>query len=622
MCGYLGVVGVPHQTESVTTSGKAALQHRGPDAAGHWSQAVPVPVTFVSTRLAIIDLSPAGHMPMQSPNEDFVISYNGEVYNFGEIRTALISDGIQFRSDSDTEVILQSYIRWGKACVDKFRGMFSFAIWDRKQQTLFAARDRLGIKPLYYAQVGNGIVFGSELKSILSTGLVKPEFNTKSLALYLANYSIPAPHTALVGVSALPPGHMLSLEAGRLHVERYWALPTANNPHGHSRADAVARIRELLHDSIRLRMIADVPVGAFLSGGIDSSAVVALMTKISGQQLKTFSIGFTQEGASLDELSYARQTAKRFDTDHTEVVVSGQDVRNNLDAMVRGIDQPSGDGLNTFLVSQATAQHVKVALSGLGGDELFAGYPQFRSLSQHADYARTWQRLPSVARSPLRAALKTAGNLTGRAGLRKLPDYLSADTLTRYAQTRTLFDAQQRNALLNITSNSDPLAHLRAFVEPNADLINQISRFELQGYMARTLLRDSDAMSMAHSLELRVPLIDHELVEYVIGLPGDYKTAGTAPKSLLVEALDGLIPDEIVHRKKQGFEMPIASWLKNELRDVIEDTLSEQSVKRRGLLNPNTVTKAKADFYAGRGVYMHVWALALLELWQREFIDG
>ncbi len=622
MCGFLGIANVPHNAAAVTAAGVKALHHRGPDDNGNWSQIDPTPVTLISARLAIIDLSPAGHMPMQTEHGDYIIAYNGEVYNFAEIRADLAALGVTFRSDSDTEVILQSYVTWGERCLERLRGMFSLAIWDRKKNTLFAARDRLGIKPLYYAKVGQGIVFGSELKSILSTGLVKRQLNPQALNLYLAFYSIPAPHTAIAGIEALPPGHSLTLKDGTLAIQRYWQLPTAINPHGHSRAEAVTHIRTLLHDAIRLRMIADVPVGAFLSGGIDSSAIVALMSKLSGQQLKTFSIGFTREGAGLDELSFARQTAQRFDTDHTEVIVSGADVRDNLSAIVHGIDQPSGDGLNTFLVSQATAQHVKVALSGLGGDELFAGYPQFRTLPQHAQYAARWQGLPTAIQSPLAAMLGQAGQLTGRAGLRKLPSYLSGSTLTRYAQTRTLFDATQRAQLLQTPPALDPLASLHPFWAQDADLVNQISRLELQGYMSRTLLRDSDAMSMAHSLELRVPLIDHELVEYVVGLPGDYKLSGNSPKALLVEALDGLIPAEIVHRKKQGFEMPITNWLKNELRDVVEDTLSTTSVNRRGLFDASAISNIKDNFYNGQGVYMHVWAFVMLELWQRDFIDG
>ncbi|MFQ5408989.1 MAG: asparagine synthetase B family protein, partial [Anaerolineales bacterium] len=385
-------------------------------------------------------------------------------------------------------------------------------------------------------------------------------------------------------------------------------------------------LRRLLEESIRLRMIADVPVGAFLSGGVDSSAVVALMTRISGERLKTFSIGFDAVGRSLDERSYAQLVAARYGADHTEVVVTGWDVAAQLDDIVRAMDQPTGDGLNTYLVSQATASHVKVALSGLGGDELFAGYPQFRSLRRAARAGAAWERLPHWGRAMAGAGFRPLAQLTGRPALGKVPGWLEADFLSRYLRTRTLFDEEAKRALYvyppaNGAAHPPSAAALRPYdIAHERDPIAKVTRLELKGYMAHTLLRDTDAMSMAHSLEVRVPLIDHRLVEFAVRLPASAKLRAGRAKALLTDALGDLLPAEVISRRKQGFEMPVGTWLRNELHPVIEDALSHRAVTQRGLFNPAAVTEIYQDFLAGRGPYMRVWALVALELWLREFV--
>ncbi|MBI3761489.1 MAG: asparagine synthase (glutamine-hydrolyzing), partial [Chloroflexi bacterium] len=459
MCGIFGIVGLADASLGERIA--ACLRHRGPDDCGVWTSTnSPLPkgeglgvrgrgvrpVTLVNTRLSIIDLSPAGHMPMGNEDGSVWIAYNGEMYVFGDLRPELEARDHVFRSHSDTEVILHAHEEWGEACLTRFRGMFAFIIWDAKRQRLFAARDRLGIKPLYYAEIGDKLLLGSELKAFVASGFVRPEIDLEALHHYLSFYAVPAPLTMLRGVRALLPGHYLTYEAGRLSIAQYWDVPPASP----LKADPVeirAELRRLLEESTRLRMIADVPVGAFLSGGVDSSAVVALMTRISGERLKTFSIGFEAEGRRFDERGYASLVARRYNTDHHEVVVSGRDLRDQLDRIVTAMDQPTGDGLNTYFVSQAAARHVKVALSGLGGDELFAGYPQFADLLRAESYSRAWQRSPRAIRALARAGANAAARVTGRESVAEVPHWLDEDFLARYARRRTLFD-ESAKALL------------------------------------------------------------------------------------------------------------------------------------------------------------------------------
>ncbi len=625
MCGIWGVVNIASQ--QMADAAARAMRHRGPDDYGTYVTTHPVPVSLVNTRLAIIDLSPAGHQPMTSEEGRYWIVYNGEVYNFAELRALLIDAGHRFASHTDTEVILHAYQQWGERCVEYFRGMFAFAVWDTVEARLFAARDRLGIKPLYYVQgrAPGGertLAFSSELKALLATDLASPTLNGPALHHYLSFYSVPSPYSILQGVETLPPGHSLTYQDGRVSLRQYWNIP-APDALPMTEEEITHELRRLLEESIRLRMIADVPVGAFLSGGVDSSAVVALMTRASGERLKTFSIGFGQEGATLDERSAARVLANHYHTDHTEVIVTGQDVLSQMDAIIRAMDQPTGDGLNTYLVSQATARHVKVALSGLGGDELFAGYPQFRMFQQAAHAARIWRGIPSPARALAR------GITAAFAPTRRVVTWLEGDLLDRYERVRILFDEQAKLALYTPDTifglgAPDPSREtLSRYVHPGEhDPVIQLTRLELQHYMANTLLRDTDAMSMAHSLEVRVPLIDHRLVEFASRIPPTLKLREGRTKWIFAHALQDVLPPEVVDRPKRGFEMPVASWMQMELREIVEDTLSEASVLRRGLFRPEQVRAIYQAFLNGNGPYLRVWALVVLELWMRAFIDG
>jgi asparagine synthase (glutamine-hydrolysing) len=626
MCGIWGVVNIAD--EQIGETAAQAMQHRGPDDHGVYVSTEPMPVTLVNVRLSIIDLSESGHQPISTPDGRYWIVYNGEVYNYQALRQILIETGHQFKSTSDTEVVLHAYQEWGEQCLDNLRGMFAFAIWDNKTSTLFAARDRLGIKPFYYTQKGMPgeadaqFVFGSELKAILASGLVEPHINYEALHHFLSFYSVPTPYTILQDIEALPPGHSLIYKDGVVRTKRYWALPPYE-PLNMSADEIVVKLRALLEESIRFRMIADVPVGAFLSGGIDSSAVVALMTRATGERLRTFSIGFGEEGEAIDERSAARVLAEHYGTEHTEVIVGGAQVREQIGDIIRAMDQPSGDGLNTFLVSQATAQHVKVALSGLGGDELFAGYPQF-NLFRRADRARNlWAKLPGVAR---RATRETADLVDP---LQRAVTWLDGDMLARYERVRILFNEEDKLKLYTqhtlgwLAAPEPSLQYLGRYLHPaETDSIAKLTRLELMNYMTHTLLRDTDAMSMAHSLEVRVPLIDHKLVEFGARIPAELKLQKGRGKWIFAKALEDVLPESVLNRPKRGFEMPVASWMQHDLRDVLEDVFSKESVGQRGLFEYEAAAKVYRDFREGRGPYMRAWALAVLELWLRQFVDG
>ena len=645
MCGIFGVVGEP--VPAAIDRACDAMRHRGPDDRGAY---LDEGAGLGMTRLAILDLSQAGHQPMGTDDGSLWIVHNGEVYNFGEERRRLEAKGLRFRSHTDTEVILRLYEELGPACVDRLRGMFAFAVWDARDRRLFAARDRLGIKPLYFVWNGRRLVFASELKALLASGLVENRLSMEGLAMYLTFGYIPSPHTLIEGVQALQPGHHLTLEKDRLTVRRYWDLPTGSDRPASPLAgerEAAAQLRALLTESIRLRLISDVPIGAFLSGGIDSGAVVALMAEARSGPVRTFSVGFDEAGKDLDETDEAALLAKHLGTDHTRRIVTGRDVAAIVDRLGRALDQPSIDGINSYVVSQVARTSVTVALMGVGGDELFAGYPHFWRL--HWEYRNGgW---PHRVQREIKAALAATGNLIEPwfrgTTLDRYVDWARVQHgfVTRYGLSRTLFPPAQQRALCTpglaasapigrlasdyLGSLDDPCAH---------DLIARVSRLDLRGYMAQCLLRDMDAMSMAHSLEVRVPLLDHRLVEFAYALPGSYKyqPTDTAPpggereasyrqigaKRILIESVRDLLPAGYEDRPKSGFHLPMASWMKGALRPAVEDLLAKASVQRRGLFRPEAVAGLVEGFLRGAVPWHQVWALAALELWQRQVLDA
>lgn len=602
MCGIAGIVGSGDAT--VVEAMVEALHHRGPDGGAVWTDP-EARVAMGHRRLAIIDLSEAGQQPMSDASGRYVVTFNGELYNYRALRLELEQAGETFRTHTDTEVLLVAWQRWGLDCLDRLRGMFAFAIWDRHTRTLHAARDRFGIKPLYFAERDGGLVFASELRALLASGLVERRADPTALVDYLRYGAFRQPRTLLAGVHALLPGHWLRWQDGRLTQGAWWDLETRTRSlrkalHGISRADATAELRRLLEDAARHHLVGDVEVGGFLSGGIDSTAVVGLMTLASGRPVRTFAVGFTGQHARLSELEFARVAARRHGSIHTEVVIEDADVERAAEALTRDIDQPSIDGTNTWFVSRAVAGELRVALSGLGADELFGGYSHFRRIGLSARLAPGgWTALSGLTKrlpARLRVPLET----------------LQADEIERLAALRRLLDDEAIASLAPTiaAAGEDARAQVARLLHPDLDTAAQVSAFEVSTYLRDTLLRDGDALSMAHSLEVRPLLLDHPLAEFAFALPSRLKHSLTRGKTIFVDSVRDLLPDEVVNRPKRGFELPLGDWLRGPLREramaafmgaAADELLSRQG--RAGLV----------DALSSQGpTPRHAWSLFML----------
>jgi asparagine synthase (glutamine-hydrolysing) len=553
------------------------------------------------------------------------VTFNGEIYNFRSLRRMLADS--EWRSQSDTEVILNAYAAWGRECVERLRGMFAFALWDAHRRELFLARDRLGIKPLYYATLPGGVfAFASEVRALLASGRIPRCIDQAGVWEYLTYQSVPAPRTLVEGVRALPPGHWLVVDAaGRIEVRRYWdLLERAQSKRAPDASDAGSRARlgELLHESVALHLVSDVPVAAFLSGGIDSSAVVTLM-RGAGQVPRTFSVGFAER--EYDETHYARTVAATCGAEHTEIRLAENEILAQVPEALDAMDQPSGDGVNTFIVSRAVRQAgIKVALSGLGGDELFAGYPSFKRLGRSAGLLGLWGRAPAAVRATAARGALTLGPASESKAKMAAMLGSTGGLATLFPITRQVLSRDQRRGLLTRAwaepeaGHQDPyelLLHTAFARHPWAGTLTAISYAEARTYMHDVLLRDTDQMSMAHGLEVRVPLLDHELVAYVMGLPDRIKRPNGTPKRLLVETLGGLLPADIVGRRKQGFVLPFDAWLRAQLRSFSESRLA--GLSERGLVRADGVSSLWHAFLTGhRGVsWSRPWVLVVLEHW-------
>jgi len=632
MCGIVGILARGKVVDpDVLDRATRSLAHRGPDDEGtvivRESAPEPLEVGLGNRRLAILDLSPLGQQPMQDPETRNWIVHNGEVYNFREVGAKLEREGVEFRSQSDTEVVLKAYGRWGEKCVGEFRGMFAFAIWDAQRKRLFVARDPMGIKPLYYFQSERHFLFASELRTLLGTGLVPPKMDVAGLESYLAFGSVYEPATLIQGVRMLGPGAFLIWEPGKVSETQYWNLAAGNSakpPSSVPRAQLEERVHAGIDESVRMQLVSDVPVGVFLSGGIDSSALVGILRR-SGVQASTFSIVFRE--AEFSEAEHSRAVADCFKTDHHEITVSQEDVFAAIPAAVGAMDQPTIDGLNTFFVSQqARAAGVKVALSGLGGDEMFAGYSNFRSVPRMERFSQWWGHVPGGVREAVAGAFTSlrAENDQNR----KLAALVRENgrLLHPYFLARMLFTPHQRAELLTRGSGADAdtgaesaaNAELRRMLGQTRDLdpVNRVSYLEARCYMLNTLLRDSDFMSMAHGLEVRVPLIDHRLAENVLAVPGAWKLSGNMPKPLLVSALRGALPDSIVHRPKRGFTLPFERWVREGLRDELEASIQRIEAGALGAwINGVAARRVWSDFLRGATSWTRPWSLFVLERW-------
>ncbi len=628
MCGIFGIVArgatLP---EGVLERGTNSLAHRGPDDAGivvvRDAGPVPVEVGLGNRRLAILDLSPLAHQPMHDPETGNWIVYNGEIYNFRDVRRELEQAGAEFVSHSDTEVLLKAYGRWGEQCLTKFRGMFAFAIWDARQHRLFLARDPMGIKPLYYADTGTYFLFASEVRTLLGTGLVARKLDAAGLINCLTFGSACDPLTPIDGVHALPPGYALTWASGSLRQSQYWDLA---EPDG-STTDAVPdeeqaaeQLQPLLEGAVRMQLVSDVPVGVFLSGGIDSSALVSILSR-GGVTPSTFSIVFRE--AEFSEGQHSRAVAAKFHTDHHEINVSQADVLAAIPEALRAMDLPTMDGINTYFVSrEARRAGVKVALSGLGGDEVFAGYSSFRVVPRMECFARLWSHVPTVLRGPLASAFEAVSPANDQN--RKLAALAGGNgrVLHPYFLARTLFTPSQRDLLLrdaDCAAAEAAAASQRELLRQSLalDPVNRVSYLESRCYMLNTLLRDADFMSMSQGLEVRVPLIDHQLARIVLSWPGAWKLNAT-PKKLLVAALAGSLPEEIVHRPKRGFTLPFEHWMRQELRAQIEPVLSAQRIGNGplgGMLDGTQVEQVWKDFLSGAVSWSRPWFLYVLQSW-------
>ena len=621
MCGIFGLLVADGSVSPETLDAALhSLAHRGPDDFGTTvskTNGGEGQLGFAHTRLSIIDLSPLGHQPMHDPITGNWIVFNGEIYNYRELRSELKSAGNSFQSHSDTEVILAAYRTWGEDSFSRLRGMFAFGLWDATCQRLLLVRDPLGIKPLYYHHSKKFLLFASELRTLLKTGLVARQLDPTGLLTFLAFGSVCEPWTMIEGISAVPPGNVVSLKDGSLECREYWnllgSMESESDPL--SPANAVQNLPDVLRDAVISHLVSDVPVGVFLSGGIDSSSLVAAMSH-AGVRPATFSLVFREE--EFNEAEYSRTVARRFSTDHHEIMVSQQDALSALPEALRAMDQPTIDGINTWLVSaKARAAGVKVALTGLGADEMFAGYSNFRRIPRMERAAARFGKLPSAVRKPVAASIALLAENSDRN--RKLASLARHDNSTHpYFLARTLFTRHERQALYaadyelgerelkNLEQTS--IAACRTL-----DPVNRVSYLESTCYMRNTLLRDSDFMSMAHALELRVPFLDQALVTACFRIRGEDKLRGASPKSLLLKSLGVELPREIVHRPKRGFTLPFERWMRSEMRPPIEQALQHESPA--AYLNPRAVAGVWNRFLAGKTSWSRPWSLYVLQRW-------
>jgi asparagine synthase (glutamine-hydrolysing) len=625
MCGINGIYGLKNiqaAKEKVQLMNNC-MKHRGPDDEGTFAEEN---IALGHRRLSIIDLSAAGHQPMASFDNRYQIVYNGELYNYKELKFELqrviAGSGQQayfFQTNTDTEVIIAAYARWGAECLKHFNGMFAFAIWDSHSKELFVARDRLGIKPLYYFYTNGIFAFSSEIRSLLSNNIIPRKIDQDGLCDYLCYQTVHAPNTIVKGVKMLMPGHYVTINSADVRIKEYWSLTgnISDASNGKSYEEVCKDVNRLLTAAVERRLIADVPFGAFLSGGIDSSAIVGLMSRVSAEKVKTFSVTFDE--SEFSEAKYAQMIAKKFNTDHHEIRLSPEDFLKELPNALKAMDHPSGDGPNTYVVSKATKNAgITMALSGLGGDELFAGYDVFkRSLELNR---KNWLNLvPRFVRS-------MGGSLLTKAkpgiASEKIAQLIRQDRInfnSFYPLSRQVLMDEQILKLIN--KEVLPVNRVREIIGASEaeiqSVMSKTSVAEISTYMQNVLLRDTDQMSMAHALEVRVPFIDYTLVEYVLGVPDKYKST-ESPKKLLVDSLGDLLPGEIVNRPKMGFTFPWKHWMKNELKTFCEQRML--ALSKRKIFHGREVMKLWNDFLSDDpGItWSRIWFLVVLENWLAE----
>ncbi|OLB60622.1 MAG: asparagine synthase (glutamine-hydrolyzing) [Acidobacteria bacterium 13_2_20CM_2_66_4] len=623
MCGITGKFsygGAPIDPELLTAM-TDAVTHRGPDAAGYY---LGDGIGLGHRRLSIIDLS-TGDQPLTNEDRTVWVVFNGEIYNFHEVRRELEAAGHRFCTRSDTEVIVHGYEEWGDECVSRFGGMFAFALWDVRRRRLMLARDRLGVKPLYFARLPNGLVFGSEIKSLLQDESVPREWRADALDAYLTLEYIPGPATIYEHVEKLPPGHVLIAEGGEVRLRQYWDLRFTGDGDAGREDEYLERLDALLRDSVRMRLISDVPIGAFLSGGIDSSTVVAYMVETSDAPVVTTSVGFAER--AFDELEHARVVAEHLGCEH-HPVVANPDVRDLLPKLAWHFDEPFADpsAVPTYYVSAAARERVTVALSGDGGDELWAGYARHR-VEQWEARVRGWLG-PWVSRIAGHVGRQLPRGIKGARAIGHLA--LSPDDACAHKHAYDIFEADRKAALYTADfkralRGADPFATFRAAWNAcgSPDPLDRALYVDVKTYMLDDILTKVDRMSMAVSLETREPLLDHRLLEFAATVPTSLKLRGNRGKYLLRRVLERRVPRAILERPKQGFEPPTGEWLCGPLAEMTGDLLLDGRLHRRGLFRRDQIERMWGEHRTGRRDHRErLWTLVMLELWFREFIDG
>ena len=604
------------------------ITHRGPDDEGIY---IDENVGLGHRRLSIVDVA-AGHQPMTNEDGSLYIIYNGEVYNHADYRDELESRGHIYRTHCDTETILHLYEDYGDACVEHLRGMFAFAIWDRNKRELFIARDRLGVKPLYYVHTDDGsLYFASEIKALLEARAIKPELNFRAFSDYLANHATSGEETLFVGVKRLMPGHTLTWCDGEIKIKKYWDVSFEKvGADGRSDKDYIAEWSELFRKSVELRLMADVPLGMFLSGGIDSSAIAAVMSTLVDEPIKTFSVAFKEREAN--ELEYARLVARAYNTDHHEVVVSPEDFFAALPDLIWHEDEPLAhpSSVALYFVSRLAAQHVKVVLTGEGSDELMAGYARYRKTILNLAVGERYHRMvPAGVRDLIRGQIAGMSASKLRAKLSRTFLSLSADIESIYFDNFAVFPRSAQQQLLTRDTvdrihGIDPYAGVRRVLsETDAEsLLDRLLYADIKTYLHELLMKQ-DQMSMAASLESRVPFLDHKLVEFTSSLPERLKLRRWTTKYVLRQSMKGVLPEQILTRPKMGFPVPIGAWFRGAYAPVLDEYVLGSRALERGIFNADTVRTLVNEHKGGVANHSErLWSLVNLEMWFRRFIDG
>ena len=646
MCSIAGIIDI--EPEKHIRPMLASLEHRGRDDQGVWTSD-PIDdygrkVCLGHRRLAIIDPSPSGHEPMLSSDGRYVLTFNGEIYNYRELRKQLQSLGHRFMTETDAEVLLAAFAEWDHECVSRLNGMFAFAVWDNLDRTLSLARDHVGIKPLYYVHspgkngAPGSFIFASEIKAILTTGLIERALDPESLHQFLTFLWAPDPNTLFQGVKTLPPAHVLRFHNDDVKISQWWDVSFDEIEDGRDDAWWQERVLETLDRVVKMEMVADVPLGSFLSGGIDSSGIVAMMKRHSnGRRIGTYTVGIESEDLRYDiipdDVKWARRVNEQLQTDYHEIMLQPE-VAGLLPKLVYHMEEPPIDmAIPSYLVSRAARETLTVMLSGMGGDEVFAGYPRQMAMK----IAGAFDPIPNLIRRPFMKTVAHAlpGGLPGRltAPLRNAKKFARSAALdfeNRYLGYGTYFtdDAKQRlysDEWRSRTAGYDPYAmHRRYFARvKHAAPLNRLLYVDLKTFLPCLNLMTTDKTSMAVNLEVRVPFLNREMIELTARMPAHLKLRGLKRKYVLKRALEGILPNDVVWRKKAGFGAPIRSWLRGHLRPLISDLLSEETVRRRGLFRPEEVKRVVDANFSGREDFnLQVFQLLGLELWQRQFIDG